>query len=91
MRCRKTFTGVVFSNEFFDALPVDAVVYQDGAFREQRVDVRGRRFRGTPAKWLVPVRTITCAAIILPPQEGCWYEVNLEALAWLERMRGAVN
>jgi SAM-dependent MidA family methyltransferase len=36
------FAGVVFSNEFFDALPVDAAVYRDGAFREQRVSFDGR-------------------------------------------------
>ena len=31
------FRGVVFSNEFFDALPVDVAVWREGAFREQRV------------------------------------------------------
>ena len=25
--------GVVFSNEFFDALPVEVALYQDGVFR----------------------------------------------------------
>ena len=30
----ENIVGVVFSNEFFDALPVDAVVYQNGAFHE---------------------------------------------------------
>ncbi len=31
------FRGVVFANEFFDALPVEQVVFRDGAFRELRV------------------------------------------------------
>ena len=39
------FAGVVFSNEFFDALPVDAVVYRNGAFREQRVALADGAFR----------------------------------------------
>ena len=38
------FVGVVFSNEFFDALPVDAAVYRDGAFHEQRVALSGDGF-----------------------------------------------
>ena len=38
------FTGVVFSNEFFDALPVEVAVYREGAFREQRVALRGEQF-----------------------------------------------
>src|SRR5262249_38035942 len=38
------FTGVVFSNEFFDALPVDAIVYEDGAFRELLVARQAGRF-----------------------------------------------
>ena len=36
----ESFRGVVFSNEFFDALPVDVAVFRDGAFREQRVALR---------------------------------------------------
>jgi SAM-dependent MidA family methyltransferase len=27
----------------------------------------------------------------LPPEEGRWYEVNLEALAWLQRMAAALS
>ena len=36
-----SFTGVVFSNEFFDALPVEVAVYE-ASFREQRVASRRR-------------------------------------------------
>jgi SAM-dependent MidA family methyltransferase len=38
------FVGVVFSNEFFDALAVDVAVYRDGMFREQRVAVENEKF-----------------------------------------------
>ena len=31
-------------------------------------------------------RTLTCAATIPRPEEGRWYEVNLEALRWIERI-----
>lgn len=37
-------TGVVFCNEFFDALPVDLVERRDGAWIEWRVDLDGERF-----------------------------------------------
>ena len=35
--------GVVFSNEFFDALPVHVAVMRQGAAHELRVDLGGRR------------------------------------------------
>ena len=44
------------------------------------------RSPGTPAEWLKTPRNVTCAATISPPQEGNRYEVNLDALAWIERM-----
>ena len=43
-RCPRDFTGVVFSNEFFDALPVEVAVY-DGA----RVPRATRRLSATAA------------------------------------------
>lgn len=38
------FTGVVFSNELFDALPVDLLIRRDGAVYERRVSLRGDCF-----------------------------------------------
>jgi SAM-dependent MidA family methyltransferase len=38
------FTGVAFSNEFFDAVPVDLIVARDGASYERRVGMIGSRF-----------------------------------------------
>jgi SAM-dependent MidA family methyltransferase len=38
------FRGVVFSNEFFDALPVDVAVFREGAFRRQCVAFHDGRF-----------------------------------------------
>lgn len=80
------FRGVVFSNEFFDALPVEAVVYRAGVFRRQLVNLEGERFiwhEGPPMD--------AGAADYLhrwfpPPEEGQWYEVNLDALQWVERI-----
>ena len=94
-RCRRTagtFRGVVFSNEFFDALPVDVAIFRGGDFREQRVALRDGRFvwrdrrRGVGGE-----RPITCARYFPPPEEGRWYEANLAALDWMERIAGALE
>lgn len=40
----KPVVGVVFSNEFFDALPVDSLERRSGGWLERRVARRGQRF-----------------------------------------------
>jgi SAM-dependent MidA family methyltransferase len=83
--------GVVFSNEFFDALPAEVAVYRDGAFREQRVAFEDGRFRWSAGgaapleveRWL--------RAWSAPPEEGRWYEASLGATGWVERIAGAVE
>jgi SAM-dependent MidA family methyltransferase len=80
------FHGVVFSNEFFDALPVDAAVFRDGAFRQRRVTLQGETFAWEDGP---PVDAETERYLLrwfLPPEEGRCYEVNLDALAWLDRI-----
>jgi SAM-dependent MidA family methyltransferase len=84
------FSGVVFSNEFFDALPVEAAIREGGVFRERRVAMRdgqfvwetGRECRDEVAEYL--------ARYFPPPEEGWIYEANLEAARWMERIRGAL-
>jgi SAM-dependent MidA family methyltransferase len=79
------FRGVVFSNEFFDALPVHTVTCHDGAFRELRVGWNGRFvwLTGDPAREeLVDY----LGRYFPPPREGAVYEVNLDALDWLDRI-----
>jgi SAM-dependent MidA family methyltransferase len=80
------FTGVVFSNEFFDALPVEVAIFDGAHFREQRVSCRDGRF-----VWEAGGRAGAEAEEYLrryfpPPEAGRWYEVNLDALAWMERI-----
>jgi SAM-dependent MidA family methyltransferase len=79
--------GVVFSNEFFDALPVEAATVIDGTPRRLLVGVEGDR--------LVWVTGDRVAAEI----EEYWrkycpaasmFEVNLEALAWIDRIADAL-
>jgi SAM-dependent MidA family methyltransferase len=82
----ENFIGLVFSNEFFDALPVDAAVYYHGAFHEQRVALEDGAFRWHTGEVVGDAAEHYLRRYYLPPQEDNWYEVNLEALAWLERM-----
>ena len=61
------FHGVVFANEFFDALPVEAAVFAGGEFRERRVALAGddvrleRRRRGLPRSGAIPAPLVSAA------------------------------
>ena len=84
------FRGVVFANEFFDALPVEEVTFSGGAFRELRVawDARFVWVSGPPAR--EEVAEYLCR-YFPPPAEGALFEVNLDALAWLARIARALE
>jgi SAM-dependent MidA family methyltransferase len=78
--------GVVFCNEFFDALPVDVAVYQGGAFLEQCVAVEDGRFvwrAGGPVRDEVREYFLRYCP---QAEEGHWYEANLDAFRWIERI-----
>ncbi len=85
------FRGVVFSNEFFDALPVDVAVFTGGAFRERLVTCADGGFQ-----WITGAPVERAAEEYLrrwfpPPEEGRCYEVNGEALEWMGRIAGALE
>jgi len=86
------FTGVVFSNEFFDALPVHVAVWRDGVFREQLValdDAGAFVWReGGP---VAPPVADYLHRFFPPPQPGRLYEANLDALDWIERISRALE
>lgn len=84
------FRGVVFCNEFFDALPVEAVACRGGGYHDLRVgwDERFVWTAGAPAREEVA----DCVRRYFPPmEEGARCEANLEALAWLERISRALE
>lgn len=80
------FHGVVFSNEFFDALPVDAVIGVRGEYRERRVGWREGRFEWQTADPVSDAVADYLARYGAPADEGRLLEVNLAALEWLERV-----
>ncbi|MDP3001408.1 MAG: SAM-dependent methyltransferase [Bryobacterales bacterium] len=77
-------TGLVFANEFFDALPVHVVQWRRGRFHEMLVGFDGARFvwvdgSRVPAEVAGYLRRYTG-----PREEGMILEVNLDALAWID-------
>ena len=81
-------TGVVFSNEFFDALPVDVVEIRDGGPRELRVGWSGEGFTWVPG---CPAHEAHVARYFPQAEEGWRMEVNLESRRWMERIAGSLE
>ncbi len=87
----ESFRGVVFSNEFFDALPVEVATYESGTFREQRVGLADGRFRWLMSDAASPEVQEYLRRYFPPPEQGRWYEANLRALEWMDRIAGALD
>jgi len=83
--------GVFFSNEFFDALPVEAVLFLRGEFRRRFVAWKDGRFAWTGGDLASPEVAAYLRRFFPPPVEGNCYEANLEALTWIERISRALD
>lgn len=83
--------GVIFSNEFFDALPVHVAVLRGGSAREMRVGIAGDGFAWTEAG--AAPEEVECyrKKYLGTLSDGQIFEVNLMALTWLERIRAALE
>lgn len=90
-RLPEHWSGVLFSNEFFDALPVDVVVFRNGEFREQRVGFSDGRFAWETGAVAGEEVIDYLARYGPPPEEGNWYEAGLAALEWMERIAAALD
>ena len=75
--------GVVLTNEFIDAFPVHRVVRQGDALREVYVSVEDGRFVDHLGPLSVPALQSYFDALALLPGNGCYAEVNLDAIAWM--------
>jgi SAM-dependent MidA family methyltransferase len=71
-------TGCIFSNEFFDALPVHRVVRRSGAMKEIYVSQDFTDAEGEPSPSLHGLEP--------PLKEGQVAEINLEARKWMRRI-----
>jgi SAM-dependent MidA family methyltransferase len=82
-------TGVIFSNELLDAMPVRRIAVENGQLREIYVSHDGARFTENlrdPAPEVVSYFD----RIGLHPGEGCRAEVNVEALDWTREAADAL-
>jgi len=79
-------TGVVFANEFFDALPVDEAVRRGGQWRLMRVDWRAERFVWVEGEAATGAAAEFLERFVPLEEEGCRAEVHLEALRRLEEI-----
>ena len=85
------WSGVLFSNEFCDALPVEVVVFRGGEFREQCVGFSDGKFVWQTGQ-RAGVETADYLARYCPaPEEGNWYEAGLAALEWMRRIAAALD
>lgn len=71
----RDLTGCIFSNEFFDALPVHRVVKRHGVLREIYVNADFEEVEGDLQ-----------VALDAPVAEGCFAEINLGARYWMRRI-----
>ena len=78
--------GVVFSNEFFDALPVHAAVMSDGAAKELRVAFERDVFVWAETGSLSEEVECYRKKYLGTLSDGQIFEVNLDALTTLDRM-----
>ncbi len=83
--------GVVFSNEFFDSLPVHVAVMRGGAAREMRVGFEGERFTWVEAGSAPEKVECYRRTYLGPLTEGHIFEAGLEAMEWLDRISAALE
>ena len=77
------FSGVHFSNELLDALPVHLVVWTGAEWLERQVDFHGERFVFVDGP--LSSEALRAHLATLPPvAAGYVTEVNLDALEWID-------
>ncbi|MCZ2077227.1 MAG: SAM-dependent methyltransferase [Bryobacteraceae bacterium] len=85
------FSGVVFANEFFDALPVDVAVLRKGQYRQMLVDFDGSGFVWRDGSVVKPEVREYLHRFAAAEEEGCIREVHLESLAWVGKISAALE
>jgi SAM-dependent MidA family methyltransferase len=85
------FCGVVFSNEFFDALPVDVAVCRGAGFLERRLAWDGARFVWVDGEPVSPETADYIERYLGPREEGEIVEIGAAALGWVERIAASLE
>jgi len=76
----KDLTGCIFSNEFFDALPVHRVVRRNGVLREIYLDENFVEVEGDPLP-----------GVDAPVGEGNLADISIDAREWVGRIAGSLK
>jgi len=84
------FTGVHFSNELIDALPVHRIVHSGGFWKEQHVDFQEDRFVFVSGA-ISSAALQACLSLIPPVPDGYKTEANLDALDWIAGLAGRLE
>jgi len=79
----KDLIGCIFSNEFFDALPVHRVVRRNGVLREIYVTCKNENLIEIEGDPELPLK--------VPVQEGCIADVSLDAREWVCRIAASLK
>ncbi|HXG36940.1 MAG TPA: SAM-dependent methyltransferase, partial [Dehalococcoidia bacterium] len=83
--------GCILSNEFLDSLPVHRVFCHGGELQEVYVGWDGSRFVEQLRKPSTPELQRYFQRLGLLPGNGCYTEVNLEAIAWMKQAASALR
>ena len=80
MNFPKDLIGCIFSNEFFDALPVHRVVRRNGVLREIYLNEDFAEVEGDPQP-----------GVDAPVDEGCLADISLDAREWVGRIAASLK
>jgi SAM-dependent MidA family methyltransferase len=89
-RLPESVRGIVFANEFFDALPVDLAVRRGPLFHHMRVGWNGRSFEWVESEELQGARRDYLVRYAGDAVDGALIEVQLEASRWMDAIGGMV-
>lgn len=84
------FEGVVFANEFFDALPVDVYIRTGGEFRERLVGISANRLAWVDGRPATGMALAYLQKLVETIQDGQLLEVSLAAMEWMARIGAAL-
>jgi SAM-dependent MidA family methyltransferase len=87
----ESVSGCFLSNELIDSFPVHRVAVRDGRLHELYVGWEEERFVEGLGPLSTPALQEYFHRLDLLPGEGCWAEVNLEALEWMQAVGRALG
>ncbi|MCX7825772.1 MAG: SAM-dependent methyltransferase [Verrucomicrobiae bacterium] len=82
--------GCIFSNEFFDSLPVHRITREQGEWREVFVTVEADRLAYGTGRLSSDALRSEIARLPLPEVDGYTTEVHCEARSWMRRLARAL-